>query len=149
MRRIGHSTLLLTVMTVTVVTGCSSASTPSAGGNGGGTHAVLGQHQGTGSAKTTMKCLKAHGLPKTRLKQLFITNTGGAPVSQATLKKAGDLCWQPSLKGMLNTAVQRIDHCMVTKGVKLAAGGSPLADMLLLDMDSQNVRNTLHFCLRT
>jgi hypothetical protein len=47
---------------------------------------------------------------------------------------------------MLASAVQRIDTCMAGKGIATARTGSPLADLLLLNMHSSSVRSALKFC---
>jgi hypothetical protein len=149
-RRLNRSTMPLAFIAAaaiaTMTAGCSSGATASST-----PPPVQVASSGHKDGQAILKCLADHGVPKSRLRQLYFGSlTASTGVSPATLKAAGEECWSASGTGLLASAFRRIDNCLGVEGIRTAHTGSPLADVLLeLDAHSQKARNALQFCLRT
>ena len=109
-----------------------------------------------GGKAAAADCLQSHGVSQGALSAVLggigmtasaaPTAMATATVSSQTLRSAGIAC-QSALPATSAATLAKLDTCVAGHGISTAHTGSPLADILLLNLNDTSVHNAVSACL--
>ena len=120
------------------------------------TSAAAASASPAGGKAAAADCLQSHGVSQGALSAVLggigmtasaaPTAMATATVSSQTLRSAGIAC-QSALPATSAATLAKLDTCVAGHGISTAHTGSPLADILLLNLNDTSVHSAMSACL--